>query len=83
MRQVRGQEGHWYLIINHSFFSIYPRNSGPHVSSLILMRQVRGQEVHLYLMLNQFFFEIYNILVLGIWNIRSQEDMQSILEDSQ
>ena len=47
------------------------------------MRQVCGQEVHRYLILNQFFFEIYNILVLGIWNIRGQEDMQSILEDLQ
>ena len=83
MRQVRGQEGHWYLIINQPFFSIYPRNSGPHILSLILMRQVRGQEVHWYLILNQFLFEIYNILVLRIWNIRGQKDMRSILEDSQ
>ena len=46
------------------------------------MSQVRGQEVHWYLILNQFFFEIY-MLVLGIWNIHGQEDMRSILEDSQ
>ena len=43
------------------------------------MRQIHGQEVHWYLILNQFFFEIYNILVLGILNIRSQEDTQTIL----
>ena len=47
------------------------------------MRRVRGQEVHWYLILKQFFFEIYNILVLGIWNIRGEENTQSILEDSQ
>ena len=47
------------------------------------MRQVRGEEGHWYLILNQFLFEIYNILVLGIWNIRGQKDMRSILEDSQ
>ena len=67
------------LVFNHKpgFFSIYSRNSGPQTSSLILMRQIHGQEVHWYLILNQFFFEIYNILVLGIWNIRSR-----YLEDS-
>ena len=66
------------LVFNHkpAVFSIYSRNSGPQTSSLILMRQIHGQEVHWYLILNQFFFEIYNILVLGIWNIRSQEDTQ-------
>ena len=53
------------LVCNHkpAFSSIYPRNSGPHISSLILMRQVRGQEVHWYLILNQLFFKIYEILL--------------------
>ena len=63
MRQVRGQEVHWYVIIKPAFSSIYPRNSGPHISSLILMRQVCGQEVHWYLILNQLFFKIYEILL--------------------